>query len=92
MWYSFRGYNEAVHLLFIDFKKTCVSVRIEVLSNILIQFGIPMKLVRPIKCLNESYSRVRVGKHMPDVLPIWNGLNQGDALSPLLASCFRVCL
>jgi hypothetical protein len=39
-------YNEAVHQLYIDFKKTYDSVRREVLYNILIEFGIPMKLVR----------------------------------------------
>jgi len=43
--------NEAVHRLFIDFKKAYVSVRREVLYNILIEFGIPMKLVRLIKCV-----------------------------------------
>jgi hypothetical protein len=47
-------YNEAVHQLFIDFKKAYDSVRREVLYNILIQFGIAMKLVRLIKmCLSE---------------------------------------
>jgi hypothetical protein len=55
-------YNEAVHRLFIDFKKVYDSVRREVLYNILIEFGIPMKQARLIKiCLNETYSRVRVG-------------------------------
>jgi hypothetical protein len=48
-------YNEAVHQLFIDFKKAYDSVRREVLYNILIEFGIPMKLVRLVKmCLNEN--------------------------------------
>ena len=42
-------YNGTVHHLFIDFKKAYDSVRREVLCNILIEFGIPMKLVRPIK-------------------------------------------
>jgi hypothetical protein len=37
-------YNEAVHQLFIDFKKAYDSVRREFLYNILIEFGIPMKL------------------------------------------------
>jgi hypothetical protein len=45
-------YIEAVHHLFIDFKKAYDSVRREVLYNILIEFGIPTKLVRLIKmCL-----------------------------------------
>ena len=37
-------YNEAVHQLFIDFKKDYDSVRREVLYNILIEFGISKKL------------------------------------------------
>jgi len=71
--------------LFRDFKKVYNSVSREVLYNILIQFGIPMELVRLIKlCLTETYSRVRLGKNLSDVFPIRNGLKQGDALSPLL--------
>ena len=53
--------------------------------NIVIEFGIPMKLVRLIKmCLNATCSRVRVGKHLSDVFPIRNVLKRRDALSPLL--------
>jgi hypothetical protein len=44
-----------------------------------------MKLVRLIKmCLIETYSKVRIGKHLSDSFPIQNGLKQGDALSPWL--------
>jgi hypothetical protein len=42
-------YNETVHQLFIDFKKAYDSVRREVLYNILIKFGIPIKLARMFK-------------------------------------------
>ena len=80
--------NEAVHQLYIDFKKAYERVKREVLYNILIEFGIPMKVVRLIKVyLNESCNRVRVGKHVSDVFPIRRGLKQGDALSPLLFTC-----
>jgi hypothetical protein len=59
-------------------------VRREVLYNILIEFGVPIKPVRFIKiCLNETYIKVRIGKHLSDSFPIQNGLKQGDALSPL---------
>jgi hypothetical protein len=34
-------------------------------------------------CLSATYSRVRVGNHLFDTFPIKNGLNVGDALSPL---------
>jgi negative regulator of genetic competence, sporulation and motility len=48
-------YNETVHQLFIDFKKGYDSVRREVLYSTLIEYGVPMKLVRMIKmCLNEK--------------------------------------
>ena len=78
-------YSEPVHQLFIDFKKAYTSVRRGVLYKILIEFGIPRKLVRLIKMsLTETYSRVRVGKNVSDRFPIRNGLKQGGALSPML--------
>ena len=53
--------------------------------NILVSFGIPMKLVRLIKkCLNEICSRVWVGTHLSGVFPIKNVLKQRDDLLPLL--------
>ena len=78
-------YNEAVHQLFVDFKKAYNSVRREVLYNILMEFGIPMQLVRLVKvCPNETYTRVRVGCHLSDMFPIRKGLRQGDVLTLLL--------
>ena len=80
-------YNEAVHQLFIDFKKAYDSVSREVLYNILIELGVPKKLVRLIKmCLTETYRGVHVSTNLSDIFPIRNGLKQGDALSPLLFS------
>jgi hypothetical protein len=47
-------YNEAVYQLFIDFKNARDLVRREVLYNILVEFGIPMKLLRLINmCLKR---------------------------------------
>jgi hypothetical protein len=72
-----------VHQLFINFKKAHDSGKREVLYNILLEFGVPKKVVMLIKmCLNETYSKVRVGKLLFDKFPIQNGLKQGDALSP----------
>jgi hypothetical protein len=70
-----------MHQLFIDFKKACDSVKSEVLYTILLEFGIPKKLVRLIKmCLNEAYSKVCIGKLLSHEFPIQNNLKQGDAL------------
>jgi hypothetical protein len=61
-----RKYNETTHKLIINFKKAYNSAVREVLYNNLIEFGITMKSVRPIKiCWNETYSKVRIGKHLP---------------------------
>ena len=84
-------YNEASHWLFIDFKKAYDSVRREVLYNILIEFGIPMKLVRLIKmCLTEMYSRVRVGKNLSDLFPIGNSETRRCSIAINFQLCFRV--
>jgi hypothetical protein len=77
-------YNETVHQLFRDFKKAYDSVRKEVLYNILIEFGVLIKLVRLIEmCLND---KVRLGKLSFDTFPIQNGLKQGYASLPLFFS------
>jgi len=78
-------HNEAVHQVFIDFKKAYGSAGREGLYNILIEFGFPIKLLRLIKlCLREMYSRVQGGKHLSDMFPIMNGVKQGDASLALL--------
>jgi hypothetical protein len=75
-------YNGTVHKVF-DFKRAYDSM-MEVLYNLLIEFEVLMKLARLIKmCLNKTYSKVRMGKHLSDTFPIQNGL-KGDALSPTL--------
>jgi hypothetical protein len=84
--------NEAVHQLFIDFTKSYVSVRREVLYNIVLEFGITKKLIMLIKmCLTETYSRFQVGKNLSDMFPIKNSLKEGDAIPPLLFNFALVC-
>jgi hypothetical protein len=59
-------------------------LRREALYNSFIEFRVNMKVVWLIKiCLNETYSKVHIGKHLSDIFPIRNRLKQGGALSPL---------
>jgi hypothetical protein len=44
-WRKNWEFNETVHQLFVDFKKANDSVSREILYNILIEFGVSMKLV-----------------------------------------------
>jgi hypothetical protein len=70
--------------LYISKKKAYDTVWYTIQSFNLIQFGIPMKLVRLIKmCSNETYSIIHTSKHWSDAVHIQNGLKQGDILSPL---------
>ena len=51
----------------------------------LIESGIPMKLIRLLKmCLHETYNRIRIDKHLSEKFSIRNGLKQGDVLLSLL--------
>jgi hypothetical protein len=63
------------------------------LYNSLIEFGIPMKLVRLIKmCLNETYNIVRVGKHLFNRFPIGEWFETRRCFITLAFQlCFRVC-
>jgi hypothetical protein len=63
--------------------------RTEVWYSIIIQFQVLIKLVRLYEiCLNETYSKVRIGKYLPDNVPVQNGIKQGDTLAP---HYFRTC-
>jgi hypothetical protein len=85
-------YIEVVHQLFIDINEVCDSVKREILYNILIEFGIFIKREELIKtCLNESYSRVWVGKHLSDMFSVKNALKQGDAISLLFFNFASDC-
>jgi hypothetical protein len=62
-----------------------ISVRREVLYNIVIEFGIPRKLVGLIQtCFNKTYSTLLIGKYQFNKFPIQSGLKKGDVLSSLL--------
>jgi hypothetical protein len=73
-WRKKWEYDETAQQLFINFKKAYESVCREALYNIIIEFGVPMKLIRLTEmCLNETYSKVHTGKHL-SMFPVESGL------------------
>jgi len=68
-------------------RKPLIKLGGEVLYNIFIEFGILTQLVQQKKkCVNVTYSRVRVGKNLSYMFPSRNGLKKGGALSPTFFS------
>jgi hypothetical protein len=81
-----------VHQLFIDFKEACDSTRREVLHNILVEFGVPAKVVRLITmCLNETYHKVSVRKHFSDTFPFKNSFKQGMLHCNWFSTLLKIC-
>jgi hypothetical protein len=74
------------------FKEACDSVRRTVLYSILMEFGVPMKLVWLIKmCLTETYSEVRIGKHLFEFsYPKWSKSRRCSMVTAFQL-CLRVC-
>jgi hypothetical protein len=69
------------------FRYLQTSTKRDILYIIFIEVCVPIEPVRLIQmCLNQTYSRVRLGKRLSDLCPIKNGLRQGDALSPLIST------
>jgi hypothetical protein len=83
------GVHEKVHQLYVDFKKAYDSFRRGVLYNILIEFGVPMKLVTLIKmCLNKMYSKVRKSPHLTDNVTIQK---QSKITRYFIVTAFKLC-
>jgi hypothetical protein len=86
-------YDETVRQVFVDFKRAYESVRREEFCNILIEFGVPMKLVKLNKlCLNETYSKVRIGKYLSDNFPYpERSKRRRWFIANAFRLCFRIC-
>lgn len=73
-----REYSGAVHYY---------SAMRKVLCDIFIQWCIPLNIGSEIEmCLNESSSKVRLGRYLSDTVPVQNALQHCDTLLPLLSS------
>jgi endonuclease/exonuclease/phosphatase family metal-dependent hydrolase/ribosomal protein S28E/S33 len=78
-------YNIEVHQIFVDFKQAYDSIDRTVLYTILLDLGIPAKLVRLIKLtMTGSISQVRVQNDLTASFETECGLKQGDGLAPIL--------
>jgi hypothetical protein len=76
-----------MYLVFSAFTSRTVSLLATTKAPV---FFLMVCMLPPIKmCLNGTYRRIRVGKHLSDMFLIRNGLKHGDALSPF---CFNFAL
>ena len=78
-------YNIDVYQIFVDFKQAYDSIDRSVLYNIMLNFGIPAKLVRLTRMtMTNTVSQVRVQNRLTDLFETRTGLKQGDGLAPTL--------
>jgi hypothetical protein len=91
MYFRRNGNIMAQYISYYRFQEAFDSVRREVLYNILIEFRIPRKRVGIIiMCLNETYSRVRIGKYLTK-FPIETGLRRRRIITIDFKLCFEIC-
>ena len=82
---KFYEYNVDLHQIFVDFKMAYDSINRNRLYAIMLDFGIPKKLVRLTKMtMTNTLSCVRTHFGTTDEFPTYEGLKQGDGLAPIL--------
>lgn len=77
--------NIDIYQIFVDFQQAYDSINRERLYRILLELGVPSKLVRLIKCAtNSSLAKVRIQNAVTEEFEVRQGLRQGDGLAPML--------
>jgi hypothetical protein len=76
------GRREVLYNILIQFGMAMEVVRLIKMYRITGFFGLQNLLIK--MCLNKTYSKICIGKHLSHIFPLQNGLKQGDASSPLL--------
>uniref|UniRef100_A0A671UC54 ribonuclease H n=1 Tax=Sparus aurata TaxID=8175 RepID=A0A671UC54_SPAAU len=78
-------YNLPVHMCFVDLEKAYDRVPLDVLWEVLREYGVRGSLLRAIQSLySQSESCVRILGSKSDLFQVGVGLHQGCALSPIL--------
>ncbi|KAL4104822.1 hypothetical protein QTP88_020098 [Uroleucon formosanum] len=78
-------FDKDVYLLFVNFKQAYDSIARSTLWNVMVQLGIPAKLVRMVKaCMKNSRCKVKFKSVLSKEFTVTTRVRQGDALSPIL--------
>jgi sorting nexin-29 len=78
-------YQIGVHPLFIDFKSAYDSIHREKLLCAMMEFGIPLKLIRLVKTtMTNVQCSVQIQSHLSEPICTTRGVRQGDVLACLL--------
>ena len=74
-----------LYICFVDFEKAFDSIDRQTIWNILLHYGVPIKMVNIIKTLFEGFScQIIHNGRLSDEFEISSGVRQGCLLSPLL--------
>jgi len=80
-------YNITIHQLFVDFKQAYDSLYRNELFGIMMEFGIPEKLIRLAKAtLTDTKCKILINNTQSDPFDIDSGARQGDKLSTFFFS------
>jgi sorting nexin-29 len=74
-----------VYQIYVDFKQAYDSIQREKFYTIMYEFGLPPKLVRPVRAtMTGTETQVNVQTELTNTFEISKGLKQGDELAPML--------
>ncbi len=81
--------SPGVYCIFVDFTKAFDSINREILYNKLIEYKVSSRMLRIIiNMYSKRSSKIRTNSGTSMPFPQYNGLMQGDCLSPLLFSLY----
>ncbi len=88
-----REQHKDLFVAFVDLSKAFDTVQRDLLWNVLLQFGCPMKFVNILRQFHDGMTaRVTVGGQESSPFSVRKGVRQGCVLAPALFNIFLLCV
>jgi hypothetical protein len=82
---KFCEHDIDIHMLFIDFKEACESIRRDELYEVMLRMGIPVKITNLVRMFMDNTSaKAKVGNKLSEPFQFNTGVEQRDGLSTAL--------